>query len=503
MKAFFRYVPAVILTTGLLIPIWFLICNLQPLQPALYAFTVCVIIGFFLAIKLFNNNLIIMVKRYVLNMTRRKYFVVTALSVITVVGLLVRLVFYFKFSFIPTSDPMTFYDSAKTLAVGGSLLGNSYVAFQPYLSAYNNILGIAMRLIPDSWLATILLNTFFDILSALAVFILLRKLLISGSQLPTLAFAIWVLSPLNIIFSVISLPIVVVNFFIILTILVSYLLMQQVSNLKTKYALLLSILLGLIFGFGNCFRPIFIVALLALTIVFVFMYLTSNKSAKFLKLFIGCILLSLLIFVGIQRLNLAFVSNQTGLSAAKNPSGWSMYVGSTLETSGEWRPYHNDNMATICASSLAQKNFDKCHTELRSMAIGQYKNYGLLVSAKLFIKKLYHQTEKQNYFYNAEHSIVGYSASSTYKFINNYTNIYFIVLFMLSAKFLYGQAKYSVTKQVIDPILVFITLIMIGWFFALMFVESAPRYSTILYPVFIIFAVLAQEKNYANKRAIK
>lgn len=503
MRIINKYLAPAILALGLMIPIWFLVCNLQPLQPGLYAFMVCTFIGLYLAIKIFNNNLIVTAKRHVLHVTKRKYFAGASLLVITIVGLLTRLFFYFRFSYAPVSDPMTFYDSAKTLAAGGSLHGNSYVAFQPYLSAYNNILGVAMRLIHGPWLATILLNTFFDILSALAVYVLLKKLLRPGSQLPLVAFGVWMLNPLNIIFSVASLPVIIVNFFIISTILVSHLLIKQLTNLKTRNVILLSIALGLVLGFGNCFRPIFIVAILALVIVFIFMLLTANKSMKFLLLSVGCILLSVLIFTGIQKLNLVFVSHQTDLSAAKNPSGWSMYVGSSWDSSGEWRPHNNDELSSICKDSLPQNNFDKCHAELRSVVIARYKNYGILKSTSLFIRKLYHQAGQQNYFYNANFSIPGYTTSRTAKFIGVYSVIYMIAAFILSAKFLYGLAKQSVADKTANTTLLFVALLMIGWFLSFMIVESAPRYSTILYPAFIIFSVLALNSNFRSKHITK
>jgi hypothetical protein len=503
MKFISRHVIPAILILGSVISMWFLLANLQPIVPASSAFIVCVIIGLYLVIKVSNSSLIIAAKTYALSMTRRKHFVVAALLAVTLVGLLARLFFYYRFSYAPVSDPKTFYDSARTLAAGSGQLGNAYVAFQPYLSAYNNILGAAIRLVSDPWLATILLNTVLDILSSLSVYILLKKMLKPHSQLPVVAFGVWMLNPLNMIFSVLSLPIIVVNFFVILTILISYLLIQQVSSLNTKKALILSLILGLALGLGNCFRPIFIVAIIALTVLCILMFLTTNRSSRFLKISAVCILLSSLIFTGIQVLNVAFVSNQTGLHAAKNPSGWSMYVGSNMETSGEWRPYVNAEMSNICKDSLAQNNFDKCHAELRSVAIDRYKSYGILKSTSLFIRKLYHQAGQQNYFYNAEQSMAGYSASTTFKFINNYMIIFMIGLFLLSARLLYILAKQATSNKVINPILVFTALVMVGWFFSFMLVESAPRYSTILYPVFIIFAVLGLGSEYWRKSNAK
>lgn len=490
MNSIYKYISPIILITGSIVSIWFLIANLQPLQPASYVFVICIIIGLYLTVKVFNNNLIVAANRHILNITRRKHFVLVSILVITVVGLLARLFFYFKFSYNPASDPMTFYDAARAIAAGNGLQGDAYIALFPYLAAYDNILAVAMKLISDPWLATILLNTFFDIMSSLVVFILLKKLLKSGSQLPLIAFGVWMLSPLNIIFSLISIPVIVVNFFIILTILISYLLIQQVSKLKTKYALILSVILGVVIGYGNCFRPIFLVAVIALTVIFIIMLLTTNKSVRFLRLFIMCILLSLLIFMGIQKLNLTFVSNEIGLNAAKNPSGVSLYVGSNWETSGQWRPYINDEMGVICEKSLAQKKYDACHAELQSAAITRYKNYGILNSTFLFVSKLYHQVEQQNYLYNANQSIVGYMTSITSKVINIYLILYIIIVFTLSAKFLYLLAKQPMYDQVANTTLLFMALIMIGWFFSFMLAESAPRYSTILYPIFTVFSVL-------------
>jgi hypothetical protein len=351
-----------------------------------------------------------------------------------------------------------------------------------------------MKFIAEPWLATIILNSVFDILSSLGLYILLQKILPPTSKMPVVAYGVWMLSPLNIIFSVASLPVIVVNFFVIWTILISYLLLRQVTQINSKNSIALSILLGLILGLGNCFRPIFSVALIALLIVYIIMYLTTNRSIRFLKLATVCIALPLVILTGMQKLNIAFVSHEIGLHAAKDPSGVSLFVGSDRKSAGEWRPYINEDMNAICKQDYAQKNYDKCHTELRRAAIKRYKSYGVLNLASLFMRKLYHQAGQQNYFYNAEQSIVGYAGSRAFKFINNYMILYMISLFLLSARFLYILAKRGSSNKIIDPILIFTVLIMIGWFLSFMFVESAPRYSTIIYPEFIIFAMLCISK---------
>lgn len=503
MKSVFRSFLTISLIFGSMVSLWLLVANLEPLQPALYTLMLLIFVGLYMAIRVYDNSFLVWFKKFISGITKKKHFVITTLFVTSVIGLSIRLFFYFRFSYAPISDPMTFFDSAKALAAGGGLLGNDYVAFHPYLAAYNNLLGLAMKLISDPWLTTILLNAFLDILSSLLVYVLIRKILGRSSHLPVLAFAVWMMSPLNIIFSVLSLPIIVVNFFVILCMLISYLLLKRVFYLDVKKSFLLSIALGFVLGIGNTFRPVFTVVLIALAIMFMYVCLTSKSVTKAIKLSVGCLILSSAIFVAIQQLSLTLVSNQTGLQAARNPSGWSMYVGSTWESYGEWRAYHNDERRLICAASIARNDFDECHSELRNRAISRYKDYGVAMSASLLIIKLHNQSSDQNYFYNAEQSLVGYEKSKTSKLINVYSILYLIVLFGLSAKFLYTKARMSAKNRQIEIEIVLLTLMMIGWFFSMMLVESAPRYSTILYPALTVFSVLALDKKYSIKTSLR
>lgn len=491
------FIPLMLLI-GAMIPIWFLLANLQPVQPPLLTFIVCSFIGVYLIASIFYSRMIEVAKRRLSVMAKQKHFILMSLLALSALGLCARLFFYFAYSYTPVSDPKTFFDSAQTLATGGGLHGNFYVAFHTYLAAYNNTLGIAMRVIPDPWLATIILNSIFDLLAASSLYLLLRKMLKPSSLLPVVGFGVWMLSPLNIIFSVISIPVVVVNFFVILTILVAYLLFEELYKLRTINSVSLSVILGLTLGIGNSFRPIFIVAIIALVMVFIISALTVNKSARFFKLLSICILSIVIIFSGIQFLGRALVSDQTDLKAAKNPSGWSMYVGSDRNSLGQWRQYQNDELGALCKGSLSEKNYDECHDVLRHAAITRYGDYGILGSVDLLLRKMYHQAEQQNYFYNANQSIVGYETSRLSKVINVYAFIYIAILFTLTTIFLYGQAKRFSSKQLSEPFLLLVTLIMIGWFLSLLLVESAPRYLSILYPLFIIFSVLLFSDRYKH-----
>lgn len=473
---------------GFLIPTWFLLANMQNVQPAPAAALILFLIFIYFGTKLYFPTALKSINKHFQVISNKKFFIPAVLLIITIVGVACRLFFRLRFSYEPVSDPMTFFNSAQAIANGSGQLGNNYVAFQPYLSAYNNTLGVVMRIITDPWLATIVLNTLFDTISAFLLFVLLKQLRGTSSRIPVLGYGIWMVSPLNIVFSVSSLPIIVVNFFVISTILISYLLIKQIKNLKTKNVILLTFTYGVITGLGNLFRPIFIVPIIALGIIFFLLYF-SRKSANLLKLSTLSILTIIAVFTIIQGLNTAFVTKQTGLPAAKNPSGWSMYVGSTYESGGEWRPYHNEERKAICKTSLEENNFDECHSLLRKQAVQRYKSYGIVGLLKLSVQKLYHQAEKQSYFYNAEHSIVGYTTSKTFHIINVSMTFFMLIIFLLSASILYRTAVFS-KSYATNPFVLYCVLIMIGWFVSFVLVESAPRYSTIIYPFFILFSAI-------------
>ncbi len=486
-----KYLRSTIFIIGATISFLFIVANLQRVQPASYAFAVCIICGVLMAGSIFASSLVYNARKYLEKILKTKCGVGISLLVIALVGIVLRLFFYFHFSYDPISDPMTFYEAGKNIEAGRGLMGDSYIAMFPYLFAYDMLLGLGMGAIKDPWLATIVLNTFFDILSAATLFILTRKMAKTHPGLSVIAFSIWMLNPLNIIFSIISIPVVVVNFFICVSLLLCFLLIDRVARLRVRSVMGMSAVVGIVMGISNCFRPIFLVPVIALSIVFISMALNTNRSWKLLKLSAVSILTITTLVLGIQKIYLASVSSQIGLGAAGNPSGVSLYVGSAWDTSGQWRPYQNVEMSNICQESFAKADFDACHAELRKVAAERYRQHGITNSLFLFMSKLYHQAGEQSYLYNANQSIVGYAISKTSKVMNVYLIIYLSFMFILSTVFLYRSAKLPSVDTANGATVLLLVLVMIGWFMSFVVMESAPRYSTILYPIFTIFSVLA------------
>lgn len=491
-----RYIAALVLALAAIVSIWFLLNNLVPLASIPYSFFIVCTVGFIIFLKLFANNFLQRIASYILKITAYRYFPLLALTALALIGIAVRLLFYYRYSYAPLSDQLSFFDAAQKIADGHGLTGDSYPAFFPYLAAYDNILGLAMRLIHDPWLATILLNTIFDLGSAVATYFLVKKITKTGSKLPLIAFGLWLFCPLNILFSVLALPIIIVNFFIITALLVVCLLHEKLTTKNISSSLLLASLLGVVIGIGNCFRPIFTIVIVALFLLLLYILVTAKNNKRLPLLLGSSFLLVVVIFFGIQKLNLTLVAAETGFIPASNASGWSVFVGSNSDSNGTWNREDEVRMGLICKDN---KNFDSCHDKLRQAGIERYKSHGLSGTMDLFIRKLNIFSGSQGGFYNTNMTITSDIESRVVKIINTYTPIFLLITFYLTARLLYLSSKTYLSKKEVSPVVVFIALILVGFFISSIFVETSPRYALIMYPLFIVLTTLSFNTPHSKK----
>jgi hypothetical protein len=303
-----------------------------------------------------------------------------------------------------------------------------------------------------------------------------------------MAFGVWMLNQFIFLFSVLSLPIVIVNFFIIAVIFITYLLCNTLLKQRSQWLpITLSLLLGAVVGCGNCFRPVFPIAIIALFLLFIYLWIKDMRNWKLSLLLSSSFLLVVIVFFGIQKLNITYVSAQTGLPASGN-GGWNVYVGSNSETDGTWNQLDQDREKIICQGALSNKD---CQGKLQHAGIARYKQQGTVGIFNLFIRKIYVFSSDQYSVYNANNSIGGYVDSSTQKRMGIYTVIFVMTLFALSVRFLYLSVKRALQGEEITPIVIFTSSLMLGFFFSSVFVETSSRYALVMYPMFTIFAVLA------------
>ncbi len=480
MKKITERVAKVCLALGVLISLWLLINNLYSIKALLVALSMVALWAFQ---KKYLPKLPHVLAQKISNITQHRHFSLIFILAITVTAIAIRLLFFFAYSYSPISDPGSFFTRAQAVASGAGLVGDVYVSFFPYLAAYAYVLGLAVKLIGNAWLATIILNTILDIAAAAIASLLIKKISDKKSKKYLIIYGLWLLSPFNIIFSVLSLPVIAVNFFIVLAIFLTYMLSRKVMSQDIKSSLILALILGLTLGYANCFRPLFPIVIIAILLYFAYILLTNKFSQKVFLLSLSSILIIIAIFFGVQRLNVAFVSGQTGLNVPSDASGWSIYVGSNASNTGGWNAADNAYLYGIL-----NKNTDmqRLHDQLAREGIERYKSLGVSGTISLMFRKLSLFAGNQNWLYDAEASIVGYQGSIISKFISVYILAFVFIIFTIAGIYLYRIAVSVKFKRETDPIVIFIVILMLGFFFSSMFVEAQIRYAQVMYPMFVV-----------------
>lgn len=484
MKKITKNIITLILILGIMVLLWFFMNNIRSIKSMLVVLFVVFVWTF---VKLFFPNFPKTISQKSTKLLGYSYFPVIFIVSIFVIGVFLRFLIYFLYSYSPISDPGSFYNQAQLVASGVGLVGDRYVAFFPYLGAYINALGVVIKMIPNPWLATIILNTVFDLLASLIAMQLIKIVSSKTSKKYLVAFALWFLSPFNLIFSLLSLPIIIVNFFIVLSVFLVFMLFQKIVSEETTSSLILSIIIGLVMGYGNCFRPIFPIALVAVFLYLTYLLLTSKLTNRIAISVISCFLIITSLFFAIQSLNVAFVSRQTGFNVSPNSGGWSIYVGSNTIATGSWNPEDDKYLYSILENN---SDFEQVHERLTSEGIERYKNLGLLGSVSLMFRKLSLFAGSQGSVYDAEASIIGYQDSMIELIFSFYIIFYIYFIFASSIRCLWLSSKSVINGNKINSIVIFVTILMIGLFLSDAFVEAQLRYAQVMYPLFIILATL-------------
>ncbi len=501
MPKIFRTIVVILFALGVALSLCFLICNLDGIvQLACFAALAVATLAFVLLNRFaprFAKKSGAVLRRCI----RARYFPAACLAVVLVLGTTARIVLSIKFPYVPVSDPKTFYDAATSIANGTGIAGNSYVAFFPYVAAYDNLLAFAMKIIPDARLAVTALNTFFDISAACVTYLLTAALAKKSVAAPLAAFALWFLSPFNIIFSVISLPIVIVNFFIIAVIFAAYFLRKNILQTKVSGTIMCAIYFAILAGIGNLFRPVFGVMIIALVIFLAFLiYADRNNRRLRFSLTVGAVAIVGVLFFGIQSIGVHAVSSQTGIATPNNSGGWSIFVGANRASRGQWNVEDANYRDQIVQTAVGDLN--SAHQRLQHEGIERYKSYGFLGSVDLLVDKFFVFITNQGKMYNANNSLLGYRESATATFINACIALYAILLFSASALFLYYEARRVARPSSRGvPFALLMVIVVLGLSFSALFVEAAARYAQVLYPMFIVFSALALRDIYAGRSA--
>ncbi len=514
-SAIVRWGAALVFGLGALVATWFFLANLQPIGSAFYLLALVTLVGVIFVVKVFFPAVFLALCQKLNRLWGRRQFRVILVALVVIVALLVRLWFFFHYQYAPRGDPVFFYTEANNIATGVGIADKAHVSAYPYLAPYSFLLGVVAKLISNVWLAAIILNFLLDFLSALCIFSIVRRLLAKtarASTVPTkapfLAFTLWLLSPLNILFSLLSMPVIAVNFFIAVFLLLVVVFRQKLlAQPKWPLVIIWSILLGLVVGLGNSFRPVLAIGLIALAIWLVFSLPEVQRVGRFVAQAAAGLIIIAVMMLGVQELITNSLEKRTGYAVASGGGGWSVFVGANRQSGGQWNAEDWEYMLAEMRAVMATESdsFAAMLGRLQDEGIERYKSYGLLGSASLMVQKLHTFASGQTTVPNVNASLKDFPGSTAANLLSVYNTLFLLSLFGLVGWYLYQQTRQALTTKT-SPITgaFFITLLLLGFFFSHSLVEVMSRYALIIYPLLTVLAGLAinsWEKPATRRRA--
>lgn len=402
-------------------------------------------------------------------------------GVCVVVGFVARIGLIFITYIEPFSDYLTFYANAASYASTSSFINNDYIALFPYLSPYIFVLGNIFKILGTGYKSVVIFNVFLDILAGIILFFIFRN---KENRLKAIvALAVWMINPFNIMWCSFAAPITIVNFFFV----VSFFLFEKREKVREsqKQFLIFSVLLGIILGIANQFRPIFIIFIIALLIYEIYKILFEKKVSK-TNLLIGILIVLIMyficgkaIFYSMQKINrLEFAQS----------SGWTVYLGANIEAKGTWNPEDSAFLSEV----IAEKGYDSegVQKELMDSAIKRYKQNGIKNNINLMKDKFEVLTgDMAKYSVDAWWYIQElFQSEKLNTILLIVTRGVYIILILFNLVAVYDRTKIKRQK--------FYVLLVMGLLASHLLVEVSPRYNLhTLVPMQIIM-ILLLEKDY-------
>lgn len=269
------------------------------------------------------------------------------------------------------SDYEFFLENARSYRLGEAI-NSGYISIFPYLYPYVKTLGFAMKIFGDGYNVVIGLNIFFDLVTAFLVYKIAKGK--KGNSIGVKALLFYLYNPLFFLWIAKCCPVVIVNTFITLTI---YLFMKL--DFKKKNYIILSILIGLVCSIANSYRPIMIIFIIAVLVYYLYKILKKEDVKNVILSFIFI----LIVYVFSNRLILMDISRNIDIDVTKAQSGYTMLVGSNMESHGTWNKNDSDTFYKL----LSTYGIDEASEKARKMAFDRYKSYGIIHTFELFVYK--------------------------------------------------------------------------------------------------------------------
>lgn len=405
------------------------------------------------------------------------------LITLLILAILLRIgVFFLDYSKPLESDYLFFYSNATNFA-NGQEVDSRYIAMFPFLAPYIVLLGWVLKIFNNSnYLMIVALNNILDIITALLIYKILKN---REKTTRWLGAILWLINPINIIWTTICCPVVIVNCGITFTLYIFEKIRETINEkFNWKKFLVLNIVYGITIGFFNCFRPILAIVVIATAIYYIYKMI-SNSNKKTEKIILGlAILIIFLIYQLMNALTNVLISKLIKQEASTTP-GWTLYLGSNFKNKGMWNEEASGEAGILVDNT--ELSAEEVQVILKNKAIQQYKENGLL-NIKLFIQKF-------NILVN---NISGYSIYSLadrikihniilIQAINTFTEITMIIILLLN---IYSFKYTFNNKKEFEKIFIYM-LINMGLASSHIFVETHRRYLMPMFPALIIIATIS------------
>ncbi len=413
-------------------------------------------------------------------------FIGVCFCCIFVIGCMARFGFIF-FNYIPTSDPAVFYDTAMEIVETGNMYGNTYVGRYPYTGAYDMLLSLVLYVLPGH-AGIITLNAMCDAITVLFLAVLIWVVTHKMGYV-FLAASIWWISPFNVVFCALSLPVIVVNMFIMLILLLFVFALNNISSPLRAVGFGLAI--GLIMGIANSFRPLMAVFAVAFIVFSIVKYFTANQDRR--KKLLSSILATIAMLLMLNCVNFAYekiIYNKTGLEPNTSGAGWTIFVGSNYESWGCWNETDSQYYAALCEQY--DGDYSSVSMRLQYEGIDRWKSLDSIEVVELILRKSVKLVgDQQNMIYNLKMS---YPFFGEHERAMNIMHIvcafWWFVILGLSTVFAYIRVKRRNRYNTQWNYLNLFEISLIGMFFAYLLVEVANRYFTVFFPMMVFEVII-------------
>jgi hypothetical protein len=425
---------------------------------------------FFVSYKIKKDKLIQIVHRI------PKRFIIVFSIILIIIGLLARVGLMFIKYNDPASDYGTFFYNAADFSESNVISAQRYISIFPYLVPYIMVLGYVFKLVGVSYNATIAFNVVLDVLSAIILFIAFKKR--TSYIRPLLISAVWMINPINIIWCAFAAPIVIVNF---LFILLSTLFEFKEKQKDTWKIFSFELIIGIILGIANSFRPIFIIFLIALILYELLKLLQNIKNIKRVVSIVIGIFILLISYTFISKIEFKYIQNIVGTEVAHS-SGWTLYVGANVESNGTWN--QSDGEKFIEKYNDISNSAENIQKEFQNEAILRIKTNGKRANINLIKEKFKVLTQNMaGYSVDQFWNIQNRTENEKYKkCVGFWTNIFVFIIILLNLLVIIIQND--------DLKMYMYMLLSIGLVISHLLVEVSSRYTIHIIVPFSIIGVL-------------